>query len=73
MLSYVLIVPVVVVVDGHQLILSDNSPVITGSTVTINATVVDNEGSCVKGYLTFIYEDDAFPNHKYEVSCALLL
>ncbi|XP_025202575.1 uncharacterized protein LOC112599740 [Melanaphis sacchari] len=53
-------------VDGYQLILNNNSPVTTGSTVTLNATVVDDNGLCAKGNLLFMYEDDAFPNHKLQ-------
>lgn len=58
-----------ILVDGYQLLLSDNSPVTTGSTVTLNATVVDDKGFCIKGKLSFSYEDDAFPKHKLEVCC----
>lgn len=53
-------------VDGYQLKLIDNSPVTTGSTVTLNATIFEDNGSCPKGLLTFRYEDDAFPSHKFE-------
>jgi len=56
-------------VYGYQLILNNNSPVTTGSTVILNATVVDDNGLCVKGSLEFKYEDDAFPIHKFGVSC----
>lgn len=55
-------------VNGYKLILSDNSPVIAGASVTLNAKVVDNKGECVKESLIFHYEDDAFPRHKLEVS-----
>ncbi|XP_025423699.1 uncharacterized protein LOC112693034 [Sipha flava] len=54
-------------VDGYQndyqLLLKDNGPVTTGSNITLNATIVDSKGICVKGSLTFRYEDDAFPRH----------
>uniref|UniRef100_A0A2S2N6V6 Transmembrane protein n=1 Tax=Schizaphis graminum TaxID=13262 RepID=A0A2S2N6V6_SCHGA len=53
-------------VDGYQLLLNNNSPVTTGSTVTLNATVVDDNGVCAKGNLLFSYEDDAFPKHTLE-------
>lgn len=52
----------------YQLLLKDNGPVTTGSEVTLNVTIVDNKGVCVKGKLTFRYEDDAFPRHIYHVS-----
>jgi len=58
-----------ILVNGYQLILNNNSPVTTGSTVTLNATVVDDNGLCVKGDLLFKYDDDAFPRHKFEVCC----
>ncbi|KAL5244767.1 hypothetical protein ACI65C_012177 [Semiaphis heraclei] len=54
-------------VYGYQLILNNNSPVTTGSTVILNATVVDDNGLCAKGKLLFKYEDDAFPIHKLEI------
>jgi len=58
-----------IIVYGYQLILNNNSPVTTGSTVILNATVLDDYGSCAKGSLLFYYEDDAFPSHKLEVCC----
>jgi len=54
-------------VYGYQLLLNNNSPVTTGSTVILNATLVYGNGSCAKGRLIFMYEDDAFPIHKLEV------
>lgn len=60
---------IIIVVSGYQLILEDNSPVTTGSTVTLNATIVENNGFCAEGVLKFRYEDDAFPIHKFEVCC----
>ncbi|XP_003242118.1 uncharacterized protein LOC100569145 [Acyrthosiphon pisum] len=52
---------------GYQLILNNNSPITTGSTVILNATVLDDYGLCAKGSLSFKYEDDAFPSHKLEI------
>lgn len=60
---------IIIVVFGYQLILKDNSPVTTGSNVTLNATIVENNGVCPKGVLKFRYEDDAFPINKFEVCC----
>lgn len=66
------VVVINVLVDGYQndfqLLLQDNGPVTTGATVILNATIVDNKGVCVKGSLTFYYEDDAFPRHVLQVS-----
>ncbi|XP_050422413.1 uncharacterized protein LOC126834497 isoform X2 [Adelges cooleyi] len=53
--------------NNYKLLLNNNSPVTTGSTVTVNATVVDQKGACASGKLTFRYEDDAFPEHKYSM------
>lgn len=56
---------------GYQLILNNNSPITTGSTIILNATVLDDNGLCAKGSLSFKYEDDAFPSHKLEVCCEI--
>ncbi|VVC38463.1 Hypothetical protein CINCED_3A023853 [Cinara cedri] len=47
----------------YKLLLTNNGPVTTGANITINATVVDYNGNCIKGSLTFKYKDDAFPRH----------
>lgn len=60
---------IVVAVDGYHLMLNDNCPVTSGSNITLNATVTNNDGSCLAGHkLIFKYVDDAFPIHKFEVS-----
>lgn len=62
------LIDIIIIVNGYELILNNNSPVTTGSIVTVNATVIDDKGFCATGDLTFDYEDDAFPRHTFVVN-----